>query len=220
MSALKLVFALAGALWLADAAAVPTIAPFVDTPPCDTHAITLTHELGNPPAAGSFPPDEAIDSASTPVQQQGCSTFVQPNGILDWVVTITNLTSTHWVDLFFVADADKSYGNVDGLILGGLAFRIDGVGINVPLLAESLAPDLVFEPGETWTFLVIDWDPGANGGPPSLMGSIGVGVGSVTDPSSTASIVANPRLRVPEPATELLIGAALLAGWRLRRRGR
>lgn len=207
------------ALWAVPAQAVPTIAPYAELPPCDAHAITLTHELGNPPAAGAFPPDEAIASTSTVNQFQGCTTATA--GGLDWIVFITNLTPTSWVDLFFVADGDKTFGNVDGSILGGLAFRIDDVGINVPLLAESMTADLIFEPGEMWTFYVLDWDPAANGGPPHLMGSIGVGGFSVGDPSSTASIVARPLPQVDEPGLVALLGAGVLglvATRRMRRR--
>ena len=193
------------ATWAAPASAVPTVAPYVEDPICDAHIITLSHELGNVPP---FPPGEAIASASTIFQRQGCSSFPQPNAIPDWDVFITNLTPISWVDLFFVADAGKVYGNFDGTILGGLAFKIDTAGVNTPLLAESIVANLIFEPGETWTFFVLDWDPVLNLGPPSLMASIGVGVGSVAIPESTASIVAQP-LRVPEPAGVLLLAAGL-----------
>jgi hypothetical protein len=201
-----------------DVGAVPVVAPYVELPPCDLHTITLTHELGNPAppvippfgGPGPFPADEAIASESFPANFNECSAG-GPAGP-DFEVHIKNLTPTYWTDLFFVADEGNFFNNHDGMILGGLAMRIDMVGVNTPLIFESMTVDGIFEPGEDWLFAVIDW---AGPAPPSLFDSIGVGAGSGGFPPSTASIVANP---IPVPAAVWLLGSALgLLGW-LRRR--
>jgi hypothetical protein len=201
-----------------EAGAMPIVAPYGELPPCDAHSITLTEELGNPAPPlippfgppGPFPADEAIASESFAQNVTECSAG-GPAGP-DFVVHILNMTPTYWTDLFFVADAGNFYNNHDGDILGGLAMRIDMIGINTPLIAESMTVDGIFEPGEDWFFEVMDW---AGPAPPSLFDSIGVGAGSGGFPPSTASIVARP---VPVPAAVWLLGSALgVLGW-LRRR--
>lgn len=201
-----------------EAGAVPIIAPYAELPPCDMHTITLTEELGNPmpPPVGVVPPfggpgpfpiDEAIASEAMLQNLEGCMAAPAAAGP-DFVVHINNLTATYWTDLFFVADAGNFFNNHDGMILGGFAMRIDTVGVNTPLLAESMTPDGIFEPGEDWFFAVLDWMAPA---PPSFMDSIGIGAGF---PPSTASIVANP---IPLPSGLLLLASALGLLGRLRR---
>jgi hypothetical protein len=188
------------------AQAVPGTYPFVDDPRCDPDDIALSHELGNPPPVGPFPPEEAIDAGSTPVSLPiACPLLSNDPMFPDFLITITNLTDTAWTDLFFVADEGIPVGNADGTILDGDAFRIDTEGVNAPLTGESIDADLVFDPGETWTFLVIDW--GLVGAFPTPFASIGVGADSDTG-ASWASIVA-----IPEPATFSLValGLAVLA---------
>ncbi len=82
----------------------------------------------------------------------------RPSMASDFIVTITNFTTFSWTDLFFVADAGIFVGNADGKIKDGEAFKIDKTGINTPLISESMARDFIFEPGESWTFIVQDWD--------------------------------------------------------------
>jgi len=199
-----------------DAGAMPIIAPYAELPPCDAHTITLTEELGNPApplippfgGAGPFPADEAIASESLAPQQPDCIAAPGQAPAPDFVVHILNMTPTYWTDLFFVADEGNFFNNHDGMILGGLAMRIDMIGVNTPLIFESMTVDGIFEPGEDWFFKVIDWIGPA---PPSVMDSIGVGAGSGGFPPSTASIVARP---IPVPAAVWLLGSALgLLGW-------
>ncbi len=65
--------------------------------------------------------------------------------------------------------------------MSGDAFKIDDLGVDAPLLSESLVADLVFAPGETWTFVVEDW--GLPAVTPTPFGSIGVGSESDTGAS-------------------------------------
>ena len=88
---------------------------------------------------------------------------------------------------------------VAGVLPGvdGLAFRIDSIGINRPLIFESIAMNDIFEPGEIWQFVVQDYASPV--GPPDAFPSIGFADASwaVLD-TSTASIV---HFVVPEPMT-------------------
>ena len=86
----------------------------------------------------------------------------------------------------------------------GEAFQIDTVGINRPLVFESMIPDGIFQAGEVWEFILQDY-ASSWGGPPELYNSIGIG-GASLGPQSTGSIVA-----IPEPASMAMIG--LVAGF-------
>lgn len=182
--------------------AVPGSYVFVEDPRCDPHSITLTHELGEAPA---FPIDELISATSIgPISLPLTCTTVGPGELPnDFLVTITNLSPFSWIELFFVADEGILFGNVDGMINGGNAFKIDTTGVNAPLLSGDTAGDGVFSPGEAWTFIVQNW---LFAGPPDIMGSIGVGTDSDdTTGISWASIAAIcldcPTTTVPEPGT-------------------
>ena len=126
------------------------------------------------------------------------------------LVSITNMNTEAYEDVYYVADfPDTVFTNIDGTILGiappgdtaGDAFRIDapwsvvfqpplgsaGCGVNCPLVSESLVMDGIWEPTETWEFVIQDYVNGA-GTPSSAFGSIGVTstIGGI-DPGSTSS---------------------------------
>ena len=82
-----------------------------------------------------------------------------------------------------MADPGIEILNLDGIIIppsgalqGLVAFKIDSVGGNASLV-ESIAADGIFEPGESWTFAVINFvlaEPGTpSAGIPSF-GSLGL----------------------------------------------
>jgi hypothetical protein len=192
--------------------AVSVTAPFVDDARCDPVLDqTLTHELGGPPFA-VWPIDSTIAFGSISAPPI-CAAGPNPN----WEVTITNFSPIAYTDLFFVADEGNTIGNADGTIFGQDAFRIDAIGpTNANLLFESIAADGIFDPFESWTFLVSDFlvTTGPSGAP--FFGSFGVAGPTTGGIVSNASIVANP---VPIPAAVYLFGSALgLLGWMRRKK--
>lgn len=166
------------------------------------------HELGT----GAFPPDELISATDMTTEYTPCT--VNPDTAVPNIeVTIRNLTTITWSELVYVADRETTLTNDDGIVNGELAFNIDNLGpFNFPLIYED-NPNLLFEPGETWKFVIQDYS-NALGLPASALGSVGlVGNQSAGDTMSSGSIIA-----IPEPAslTLLLIGG--LAVMRRRRR--
>ncbi|NBB95007.1 MAG: PEP-CTERM sorting domain-containing protein [Planctomycetes bacterium] len=172
----------------------PTQDPIFMDGPC--------HELGD--GFPADPVDQRIISSHVETDERSCPELPDDPGIPNYLVSITNLTDIFWTDLHYVVDPETSINNYDGFIgnagLGDaqLAFRIDNVGVNVPLVGESMTPDLVFEPGETWDFILQDF---ANAlGNPTPFDSLGIAGVSSGVPQSTGSIIA-----VPEPATLSLL---------------
>ena len=166
-------------------------------------------ELGNQPP---FPSNEWITSAYLDdVQYMPCPANYEPDDGPNVLVSITNMTNRQFFDLHYVADPETVLTNDDGWINGELAFRIDNVGVNQPLISESMTPNLVFEPGETWEFVIQNY-LNACGLSPALFGSVGVPSGG--DLASSGSIIA-----IPAPGAVLLgsIGVCLV-GWLRRRR--
>jgi hypothetical protein len=211
-------FALLVALALAaPAGALPVTVSAVDWPICDPLGLSgediPLDELGNPPA---FPPDEAISSSVVGTAPSACPSNDGPAPNI--VVSMTNLTTRSFADVWYVGDAvaalETMLSNTDGQINAGLpnAFKIDSVGLNQPLIFESIAYNDVFEPGETWNFIIDDYS-NVYGLPASALATWGVGWGSGADFVSSGSII------VPEPGT-LLLGALGLAGLALLARKR
>ncbi len=191
------------------ASAVPTGVSHVNLPSCDFLAVPgVVDELGDTPA---FPPDEritAVDLGETFTSACPANDTAAPNVL----VSITNLTALDFVEVWYVGDPETGFGNIDGLVNGEEAFRIDAIGLNRPLLFESITVDGIFEAGETWDFVIDDYF--------NVLGlaaddffSIGVGGGSPGGPSS-GSIIAI----VPEPSTGLMVGLGLAALVGRRRR--
>lgn len=168
-----------------------------------------------------FPPDPGEVILASQVPWQGhipCPAEYRGGGAVQ--VQIVNLTGRDWPFVVYVADPETSFSNWDELIgqVGGpacIAFLIDSIGENTPLVYESMLPDNVFQAGEVWQFVVQEY-VNSLGLSPAALGSLGVAGGSLGDTLSSASIIA-----VPEPTAVSflgLAGAGLIACARARRR--
>ena len=146
-------------------------------------------------------------------------------------VRITNMTNRYFEDLYYVGDVhdygfETTFTNVDELVADitpgntwnapGLAFKIDAVGLNTPLVFESMSPDQIFEPGESWEFVIQEYS-NSLGNSAAALGSVGqppygaIAQASLFDSVSSGSII------TPEPATIVLLGLGGLALLRKRR---
>lgn len=196
------------------AAAEPIDGMYFDMPGCDNHGTQqVVEEFGD---GSIFAPDETIDHVSTFSNFSACPPMDDPS-VPNALVIITNLTGRFLTDLYYVADEGTTFSNVDGVGEGAgslgtrtEAFRIDSFGLNRALIAESMTFDGIFEPGETWEFIVQDYGNAAGLAPDDFF-SIGMagdspGFGTI---DSSASIV---RTVVPAPASSVLglMGLALL----------
>lgn len=165
-------------------------------------------ELGWKPP---FPDMEWIISDYVETTYRPCPQNLDNPNIPNMEVTITNradasippdgIPDRSFYPLYYVADPETSLTNDDGFINGQLAFRIDAVGVNTPLVFESMGWNGIFEPGETWRFVIQDYT-NTFGLAPHLFGSIGVGNLSGGDTFSSGSII-------PEPASLLLLAVAV-----------
>lgn len=163
----------------------------------------------------AFPEAQRIDvrwqEATT---QTACQGSPPDDPCIDnMIVAIQNNYSVGAVsNLIYVADPETSLSNYDGWIAQGpvgatpiftLAFRIDAVGINTPLISESMTQDGIFEVGEIWQFIIQDY-ANSLGGPATDLNSLGVAAASTGWTPSTGSIII---AAVPEPISMVLLAA-------------
>ena len=194
--------------------ALPTQVVHVDTPQCDPLFIpTNVHEIGD---AGVFPSDESLFAISQAPQQIGpCAATDDPTA-LDEIVEIRNLSGRPWLEVWYVANPETTITNFDGeandIAYGPTeeAFRIDNMisdpnGSHHPLLFESMTLDGIWEPLETWRFVLQDYS-NAFGVPASAIDSLGVGdaspPGAAGFRTSSGSIIG---VTIPEPKTCVLL---------------
>lgn len=201
-----LLFAAASAVNTTSVHAVPTVVNSFETPNCDVlPSLSFVDELGNPPI---FPLNELISSTSGQTSFSACPPSDSPS-IPNRLVRIQNLSGIAWQELYYVADPaaggvpGTTISNEDGIVNGGQAFRIDRLGMNMPLVSENMLADGIFQPGEVWRFVIDDYVSGAGLLAHSFT-SIGVGNLSPGGPSS-GSIIAV----IPEPAAIALLAPGL-----------
>ncbi|MDP6343268.1 MAG: PEP-CTERM sorting domain-containing protein [Alphaproteobacteria bacterium] len=194
------------------------------------------HELGlpigfvdGPGNSGVFAADEGIVYSNGTTGHTPCATAPggDDGGLLNTLVSITNISGKSWFDLWFVSDDSPHLTNIDAYVgepgaPKGEAFRSDNIGANTPLTSESMGANLIFEPGETWIFTIQDW-AGFHGG---ITTFASLGIGGLSFPPagpSNASIIALECTNcapppAPEPATLTLFGVGLLGLGIARRR--
>ncbi|HOX40380.1 MAG TPA: PEP-CTERM sorting domain-containing protein [Candidatus Brocadiia bacterium] len=221
MGRIKYLGVIVGALVLCASAAValPLSVEYIDGPQDVLIVPQEVVELGVWPP---FPPFEAISPfwfGST--DTTSCFDGSDLPGVPNQLVQIINATGTPWTELWYVADPETTITNFDGWV-GNLgmgdyeeAFRIDSVGINRPLIDESMIADQIFQPGEMWTFILQDWQhPTALLSASAEFDSIGIAGMSAGYPFSTGSIIG-----IPEPNTAVLLalGAAAMAFYRRKK---
>ena len=206
--------------------AYPTQVSYTDGPQDPLVVPVDVHELGTSPGFDNYP-DELIFAIDTPTNETVCFDPATPDDLTvpNTLVSMRNLTGIAWKEVWYVADWDETvHSNYDGWVgdtpgaLMGTAFRIDDklnnpTDIHTPLVFESITPDGIFEPLETWDFVIQDYY-NALGKPASLLGGIGVPSTTFSADLSSGSIIAVP---VPEPATLSVLALGSLVLFRKRK---
>ena len=213
----KLSLLIVGNLALAalPAGAVAVIVSSSNLAGCDTLNVpTKVDELGDPVGSGANPPfpagEQISHSVVNTIEATVCSDMPSDPFMVDSRVTITNLQTISFSQVWFVVNQGGTFSNFDGLINGSEAMLIDMFGLNQSLISESMTTNGIFEPGESWIFHIQDYVPGSFTLQADSFYSPGM-VGT-NDLDRFTSIVALPVV-VPEPsglALTLLGGLACL----------
>ena len=211
MKTATITLAVAAMFWLfaSPALATPITVNSVDTASQDVlYPHVDVDELGT----AGFPIDELISVTERLTTYTPCLVNPDNTSIPNIELTIVNLTTRTFHDLVYVADPATTLTNDDGTVNNELAFNIDNLSgdLNLPLVYED-TPNLLFEPGETWKFVIQDY---VGMLPAVALGSVGlVGSSSSRDTLSSGSIIA-----IPEPASLVLIGVGSVLALLKRRR--
>ena len=174
-------------------------------------------ELGN---QAPFPDEERITSSDTTTEYIPCPSEWDSEGPANVEVTITNMTGVAWDAVYYVADPNTTFTNMDELVgqVGDAtpdwAFKIDSIGLNTPLVSESMTANDIFEVGEIWKFVIQNYANGLALAPSLFASRTGPGIGAISSFSS-GDVASSGSIIVPEPATLVLLA---LGGLLLRRR--
>lgn len=140
---------------LMPASAVIVSVGHSDLPGCDVLLVpNIVDELGDP---ASFPAGGRILHLNSSVSLHVCDDIVNNPSIPDALVTIINLETIDFTEVWYVIDQTGSFANVDGTVNVASAMRIDTVGVNRPLILERMTADGIFEAGESWQFVLEDY---------------------------------------------------------------
>jgi hypothetical protein len=195
-----------------NALAMPTTVTSLDTAGADVLNVpTNVDELGTT----VFPANETILAGTAGIVfGPACPSTAGPGP--HYIMNITNLTGQSLKDVWYVADPQTTITNVDGLVNGLPAFKIDKNpgDLNNPLTFENQISDGIWAPGELWQIILDDYS-NSFGLFPHLINQIGVPSGGPN--GSTGNIIAVPMVPEPTAVALLTIGAAVLLARRPKR---
>ncbi|MFA5424022.1 MAG: PEP-CTERM sorting domain-containing protein [Phycisphaerae bacterium] len=214
MKKIFVIFICAMFLFISSALAVPLSEYDTDDNPSGQDPLLgpWTHEIGV-----GFPIEELISASWEETTYTPCPRDYQGGQNIE--VTITNLTDLSFEEVTYVSDPETSITNDDlTLINGQEAFLIDYLGINTPLVYESMNVDGIFEAGETWKFVIQEYSnslslvASALGSYDSVNNLGLIGNQSGGDIISSGSIIVTP-----EPMTISLLAMGAIALLRRRK---